>query len=74
MKVVGFYLNGIVPLENAINKIPESNDVVEQDGQHYRIFFDGNKKKFWSVQSEWERTIEQYVPGGSANDVMGSGW
>lgn len=75
MTIVGFFMNGkAIPFELPVDKSPEAGDIVLEGGMHYRIFFDGNKKRFSLVQAEWNDAVESYGLGGSASDVMGRGW
>ncbi len=76
MKIVGktTQLGNIVPLELPIDKPAKAGDIVQYDDQYYRVYNAGNRLAFWNVTQKWESEIQQYVPGGSAMDVVGGGW
>ncbi len=76
MKIVGktTQLGNIVPLELPVERRAEEGDIVQYDDQYYRVYDAGNRLAFWNVTQKWESEIQQYVPGGSAMDVVGGGW
>ena len=76
MKIVGktTILGNIVPLELPIDKPAKPGDIVQCEDQYYRVYDSGKKLSFWNVTQKWESEIQQYVPGGSAMDVVGGGW
>lgn len=64
----------IIPLEIPVEKSLEIGDIVRAGTEYYRIYSDGNKRRFWNVTEKFNKAIEQAVPSAPAVDVMGTGW
>lgn len=77
MKVIGQTDSdgNIIPFELPVEKVWEAGDIVREDGVAYRVWNDGQHGfRLWNIDRQWQKVVENFVPAGSAMDVMGMGW